>query len=161
MLSQIGSRPLDPRVQRVIDRCAKLACIAITRAHTQDKIRRQALEDPLTGLPNRALLRDRFEQALAGARRYGFSVGLVLVDLDRFKDINDTLGHEVGDRVLRHVATQIESSVRASDTLARLGGDEFALLMPGLSDVDEAEQIARRAVAALEGELRLDDVLLN
>lgn len=161
VLRHDGSRPVEAHLQPVIDRCTKLACIAITRAHTEDKIRRQALEDPLTGLPNRALLRDRFEQALAGARRYGFLVGLVLFDLDRFKDINDMLGHEVGDRVLRHVATQIESSIRASDTLARLGGDEFALLMPGLRDVAEAAQIAERALAALQQELRLDQVLVK
>ena len=130
-------------MQQVIERCTKLASLAITRAHTEEKIRRQALEDPLTGLPNRALLRNRFEQALEHAGRSGVLVGLVLFDLDRFKDINDTLGHEVGDRVLRHVAAQIESSIPPSDTLARLGGDEFALLMPDLRDVDDAERIAR------------------
>jgi diguanylate cyclase (GGDEF)-like protein/PAS domain S-box-containing protein len=161
VLSQDQSLAVDTRLQQVIERCIRLACIAITRAHTEDKIRRQALEDPLTGLPNRALLWDRFEQELAGARRSGLLLGVVLFDLDHFKDINDKFGHVVGDRALRAVAAQIGSSIRASDTLARLGGDEFALLVPGLRDVEEAEQITRKALARIEDELRVDDVLLK
>ena len=89
------------------------------------------------------------------ARRYGGLVGLVLYDLDRFKDINDTLGHEVGDRVLRHVAAQIEASMRPSDTLARLGGDEFVLLMPGLRTPMRPSGSPEGA-AALEQPLQLD-----
>jgi diguanylate cyclase (GGDEF)-like protein/PAS domain S-box-containing protein len=161
VLYQNEGLALDHRVPQVAERCVRLGRIAITRAHTEDKIRRQALEDPLTGLPNRALLWDRCEQALAGARRYGFQVGLVLFDLDHFKDINDTLGHDVGDRALRHVAASIQSSIRASDTLARLGGDEFALLMPGLRDIGEAEGITRKALATLDSELRVDGALLK
>ena len=161
VVSRDDSLPVDSRVRQIIERCIRLASIAITRAHTEDRIRRQALEDPLTGLPNRALLWDRFEQALAGARRYGLLVGVVLFDLDHFKEVNDTLGHEAGDRALRHVAAQIGSSIRESDTLARLGGDEFALLMPGLKDVGEAEQITRKALATLEDELHVDHVPLK
>ena len=146
VLYQEVPRPLDKAVIQVVERCTRLSAIAINRSHTEETIRRQALEDPLTGLPNRALLHDRFEQALVAARRYGGCVALVLYDLDRFKDINDTLGHEVGDLMLRHVAAQLQASMRAGDTVGRLGGDEFVLLMPGLQNPDEAVDIARRAL---------------
>ena len=161
LLSRDDSHSGDARLRQVIERCIRLASIAITRAHAEDKIRRQALEDPLTGLPNRALLWDRFEQALAGARRSGLLVGVVLFDLNHFKEINDKFGHVVGDRALREVAAQIGSAIRAGDTLARLGGDEFALLIPGLKNLDEAEQITRKALARLEDELAIDHLLLK
>ena len=90
-------------------------------------VRRLALHDLLTGLPNRTLLRDRLGQELARARREGGLVAVLLLDLDRFRDINDTLGHPVGDQLLCAVGQRISAAVRATDTLARLGGDEFAL----------------------------------
>ena len=89
-------------------------------------VRRLALHDRLTGLPNRTLLHDRLGQELAHARREGSMVAVLLLDLDRFKDVNDTLGHPVGDQLLCAVAQRITAAVRATDTLARLGGDEFA-----------------------------------
>jgi diguanylate cyclase (GGDEF)-like protein/PAS domain S-box-containing protein len=161
VLYQEVPRALGKAVMQVIERCTRLSAIAINRSHTEETIRRQALEDPLTGLPNRALLHDRFEQALVAARRYGGSVGLVLYDLDRFKDINDTLGHEVGDLMLRHVATQLQGAMRPGDTVGRLGGDEFVLLMPGLQDPDEAVGVARTALDSLEQPLQLEEALLK
>jgi diguanylate cyclase (GGDEF)-like protein len=161
VLYQEVARPLDKAVIQVVERCTRLSAIAINRSHTEETIRRQALEDPLTGLPNRALLHDRFEQALVSARRYGGCVALVLFDLDRFKDINDTFGHEVGDLMLRHVAAQLQSSIRAGDTVGRLGGDEFVLLMPGLLNPDEAVNIARTALQSLEQPLQSDQAILK
>ena len=93
-------------------------------------VRRLALHDRLTGLPNRTLLHDRLGQELARARREGSMVAVLLLDLDRFRDVNDTLGHPVGDQLLCAVAQRITAAVRATDTLARLGGDEFVLVQP-------------------------------
>src|SRR4029079_19074398 len=85
--------------------------------------------DALTGLPNRVLLLDRLQQAIAAARRDGTSLSLLLMDLDRFKEVNDTLGHHAGDLLLQQVGTRLHSAVRQVDTIARLGGDEFAVIL--------------------------------
>lgn len=98
---------------------------------TQEQLAHQALHDSLTGLPNRVLLHDRLEQALSVAQRDGACLALCLLDLDRFKDVNDTLGHHCGDLLLREVATRLRQALRDVDTIARLGGDEFAILLPG------------------------------
>src|SRR4051794_11741650 len=106
-----------------------LPLIALLRSGRQAvDHQREALHDALTGLPNRMLLGDRIEQALALSRRSGTMTAVMLMDLDRFKDINDTLGHQQGDRVLQAVADRLSQSVRESDTVARLGGDEFAIV---------------------------------
>ncbi len=161
VLYQASGRAVDAMVSQVVERCIRLSAIAINRARAEEMIRRQALEDPLTGLPNRALLHDRFEQALVAARRYGGYVALMLYDLDRFKDINDALGHEVGDLMLRHVAAQLQQAMRPGDTVSRLGGDEFVLLAPALQSPDQAMDIARNALQALEQPLQLREALLK
>jgi diguanylate cyclase (GGDEF)-like protein/PAS domain S-box-containing protein len=109
----------------------------------------QALHDSLTELPNRLLLQDRFEQALEASQRDGKSLGFLLLDLDRFKDINDAHGHKVGDFVLQQVASKVRSVVRASDTVARLGGDEFAILQSSVPDRGAAVVMANKILAAL------------
>ena len=98
----------------------------------QDALTEQATHDALTGLPNRSLLIDRLTQALALATRLETSVGLIFVDLDHFKEINDTGGHAAGDAVLREVAERLLSAVRPMDSVSRLGGDEFVVLLPAL-----------------------------
>jgi diguanylate cyclase (GGDEF)-like protein len=121
--------------------------------------RQQALHDALTGLPNRTLLRHRAEAALDGAAPG--SVALMLIDLDRFKEINDTLGHAHGDVVLQAVADRLRGAVRATDTVARLGGDEFAVLLPGVEGPAAAEELAARALAALVGGVEADGISLD
>lgn len=106
----------------------------------------QAHTDPLTGLPNRSLLTDRLTQALAAARREGHKVGLLFVDLDKFKPVNDTFGHAAGDQVLQLVASRMTGSVRASDTVARVGGDEFVLVLPGIRAAEDAMNKAAEVI---------------
>jgi len=126
------------------------------RVRVEEALRRQALHDALTGLPNRTLLGDRLGHALAAARRDRAPLALFLMDLDRFKEVNDTLGHDAGDALLREVGQRIQEALRASDTVARLGGDEFAVLLPG-DDQESAVGAARKLLAALAAPVTLRD----
>ena len=118
-------------------------------------IERRADHDGLTGLPNRILFGDRLSRALAHARRNDLPVAVMVVDLDRFKSVNDSLGHAAGDELLRQTALRMRTSVRDEDTVARLGGDEFALLLPHVSGVDGAIAVARRLLAAFAEPIEL------
>ena len=119
------------------------------------QLRHLASHDPLTGLPNRLLLDDRVAQAIAQANRQGHEFALLVVDLDRFKLINDSLGHRAGDDLLREVAQRLKSAVRAVDTTARLGGDEFVILVDGPVMRAEAVAIGRRAIEVMRPSMRL------
>jgi diguanylate cyclase (GGDEF)-like protein len=123
------------------------------------RLRHQALHDDLTDLPNRTLLYDRMEDALTAAERGGEPAALLLVDLDRFKEVNDTLGHDTGDRLLEEVAARLQGVVRRGDTLARLGGDEFAVLLRGLPDRGMAAELAGRLQDAIARPFTLDGVV--
>jgi diguanylate cyclase (GGDEF)-like protein len=120
----------------------------------------QALHDPLTGLPNRELFGDRVEQAIRASDRGLQPAALLLLDLDRFKDVNDTLGHHHGDRLLGQVAARLTGTLRAVDTVARLGGDEFAVLLPDAT-ADGAAAVAQKVRTALHQPLTLDGVGLD
>ncbi|GAA2817079.1 putative bifunctional diguanylate cyclase/phosphodiesterase [Nonomuraea rubra] len=120
----------------------------------------QALHDELTGLPNRKLLIVSTEEALAEARQ-DERVGLFLLDLDRFKEVNDTLGHPVGDRLLQLIAHRLTHSVRPGDVVARLGGDEFAVLLPSIRDAHAAREVAARLRAALTEPVRLEGMTFD
>lgn len=112
--------------------------------------------DHLTGLPNRVLFFDRLQQALAQTRRHAQEMAIVFIDLDRFKDVNDTLGHSAGDSLLQQVSARIRESLRATDTVGRLGGDEFALILPGLESGEEAIVAAQRLMTVLEAPFMLE-----
>jgi diguanylate cyclase (GGDEF)-like protein/PAS domain S-box-containing protein len=126
------------------------------RKEAQERTRRLALHDPLTGLPNRTLFHDRLRHALAEARRHERRVALLMLDLDHFKDTNDTLGHTAGDRLLAEVARRLDACVRASDTVARLGGDEFALVLTEVPKADSAAVVARKVVHMLAEPVQLE-----
>jgi diguanylate cyclase (GGDEF)-like protein len=119
------------------------------RIKTQTRLAYLASHDPLTGLPNRTLLHDRLGREMDVARRRGHILALHYLDLDHFKNVNDTLGHAVGDSLLREVATRLLACVRQGDTVARMGGDEFAVLQGGLTDVDAAKGLAQRVIETL------------
>jgi diguanylate cyclase (GGDEF)-like protein len=121
----------------------------------------QALHDPLTGLPNRALLTERLRHSLERAASVGGTVGVVFIDLDRFKFVNDSLGHAVGDSVLIETATRLRSIVRGSDTLARFGGDEFVIVCDTCSDADAVRALAGRVLAAVEAPIEAGDTIVR
>lgn len=119
------------------------------RKQAEERISHLATRDPLTGLPNRLLLQDRLDQGLVNARRSRQSLALMFIDLDRFKNINDSLGHDVGDLLLKEVAERMQGCLRKGDTLSRLGGDEFVVTVEGLQHAEDAGQVARKILAAL------------
>jgi diguanylate cyclase (GGDEF)-like protein len=126
-----------------------------------DDSRHRATHDGLTGIPNRVLFNDRLDEALRQADRQDTSVGLLLLDLNRFKEINDTLGHHQGDLLLEAVADRLSGSVRAVDTVARLGGDEFGVLMPGVASTADAAVLAQRLLAQLQRPAALHGVVVD
>lgn len=127
------------------------------RKSYQEQLEHRATHDPLTGLPNRVLLKDRIEQAIAHGRRHGSEVAVMLVDLDRFKNVNDSMGHQVGDVLLQEVAHRLEECLRGTDTVARfdggtvarLGGDEFALVLSEMADDERLSTVIQRVLAEI------------
>ena len=127
-------------------------CTNITkRKVAEERAEWLATRDALTGLPNRVLLHDRLEQSVVNAARHATGFAFMFIDLDRFKNINDSLGHDAGDQLLKGVAQRLSECVRASDTVARLGGDEFAVILENLRDDDDegAQQVADKMIAAM------------
>lgn len=122
---------------------------------------RKANFDALTELPNRDLFHDRLEQEIKKAVRSGLPIALLLIDLDQFKEVNDTLGHEIGDLLLQHAANRIVNCVRATDTVARLGGDEFTVVLPQLHDVLVARQLAQKIISRLAEPFYLRDEIIH
>jgi diguanylate cyclase (GGDEF)-like protein len=120
--------------------------------------RHQALHDSLTDLPNRVLFNDRIEQALRQARRERLLGAVLLIDLDRFKEVNDTLGHQKGDLLLKEIGVRLGGALRESDTIARLGGDEFGVLLPSLGSAAGATKVAEKIRASLEHVFLVDDL---
>jgi diguanylate cyclase (GGDEF)-like protein/PAS domain S-box-containing protein len=122
----------------------------------EEKIRHMAHHDALTGLPNRVLLHDRVGQAIAQAQRNREVLALLFIDLDRFKTVNDSLGHHVGDLLLKTVAQRLEACTRGSDTIARIGGDEFVVLLGDLDQPEDARHVAQKVLDALSGPAMID-----
>src|SRR5258705_492232 len=139
---------------RATSRCAS----APKRKRGEGRAGSLATRDPLTGLPNRVLLHDRLEQGVFNAARHHTGFAFMFIDLDRFKTINDSLGHQVGDELLKRVAARLTVCVRATDTVARLGGDEFAVILENLEDDDDegAQQVAEKMIAAMGAPMLID-----
>jgi diguanylate cyclase (GGDEF)-like protein len=129
---------------------------AVERKRSEMRLNYLAQYDPLTAIPNRQYFNDQLERATARARREGTKVALFFLDLDQFKVINDTLGHNAGDKLLREMAGRLRESIRAGDVLARLGGDEFAVLLEGLSGALEAELVARSILEVVAEPFQVD-----
>ena len=126
------------------------------RKRMEEQLKHQATHDPLTGIPNRVLFEDRLERALLSCRRSGDAVALLFLDLDGFKEVNDSLGHLAGDKLLQTVAERLRRSVRDDDTVARIGGDEFVALLPGVGTSADAENVARKLLAAIQEPIELE-----
>ncbi|MFC4933189.1 EAL domain-containing protein [Massilia sp. GCM10023247] len=149
-------RARDELEVRVAERTAELAGAnallqeeILERRQAEARVHHMAYHDSLTGLPNRALLADRLERAILAAQRADGKLAIMFLDLDRFKNINDSLGHATGDHLLREVAGRLCRAVRASDTVARLGGDEFVVLVPGVHALEECSAIGDKIIEAL------------
>lgn len=119
------------------------------RKEMEEQVQHLAYHDPLTGLPNRMLFTDRLQQALATAKRDHAQLALLFIDLDKFKPINDTHGHHVGDLLLKEVAQRIRYCLRVSDTVARIGGDEFVVLLPMIKAEQDALEVAEKIRCSL------------
>jgi len=122
----------------------------------ENQLAHQAFHDPVTNLPNRALFSDRVQHALTRAERTGSTVAIMFIDLDDFKTVNDSLGHQAGDVVLQHVASRLTDAIRPTDTVARFGGDEFAVLLDGVKDSQDAADAAVRMLRSLERQIEVD-----
>jgi diguanylate cyclase (GGDEF)-like protein len=149
-----GDISLRRSEQGFLDSAAKLAALAVERRVLYDQLSFRARHDELTGLENRASLFDRLAREIGAVALNGGLLGVIYLDLDNFKSINDTLGHPAGDAVLQEAARRMQATVRLSDALARLGGDEFVVLLPGLGHCEDAERIAAHLVESLSLPIR-------
>jgi diguanylate cyclase (GGDEF)-like protein/PAS domain S-box-containing protein len=141
----------DGRAQRLIG----VAMNITERKIAEQRVAHMAHHDALTGLPNRVLLRDRIQQAIAQAHRNGTQLAVLFLDLDRFKTINDSLGHQLGDRLLQSVASRILVCVREGDTVSRVGGDEFVIVIPGIGSSSDASSVASKILEVLASAFHL------
>jgi diguanylate cyclase (GGDEF)-like protein/PAS domain S-box-containing protein len=128
-----------------------------TELNAERRAQYLALHDPLTGLPNRELLNERLDQAVANVSRRQEVAAVLCLDLDHFKDVNDTLGHTAGDLLIRRCAERLEACVREIDTVARIGGDEFAIVQVGLAEPDDAQRLCRRLLETIDMPFDLDN----
>ncbi len=146
-----------PIETRLVDIVTHTAGIAIERKLAEDRIQFMANHDALTGLPNRALIKDRFTEAAARAQRNGTWATVAFIDLDNFKCVNDSLGHSVGDRLLKVVASRMVACLKPTDTVARLGGDEFIILLADhAKSADILAATLQRLRAAIAEPVHLD-----
>jgi diguanylate cyclase (GGDEF)-like protein/PAS domain S-box-containing protein len=150
-------RAAAPGEVEALSAAAALVALAIERKRADAEVTQLAQFDTLTGLPNRNLFLDRLNQAVKLAAREEWSTALFFIDLDNFKEVNDTLGHSFGDRLLRAVGERLRASLREGDTVARLSGDEFTVILEDVGDHERARGTARKLLEDLERPLRLDE----
>ena len=146
----------DARSLQIVSAVAAQLGSVMQRKLTEERLHHLAHHDPLTDLPNRVLFNDRLDQAIHDASRHGSVVGVAFLDLDRFKTINDSLGHGVGDLLLQGVATRLWQVLREGDTVARLSGDEFAIILASMRSVDDAARMAQKIIASLAEPFHVD-----
>jgi diguanylate cyclase (GGDEF)-like protein len=147
--------PYTEKDQELLQFVSTQVVTAIERQQLYARLHRMAQYDELTGLPNRACFRDRLTTALARVRRNGGRIALLYVDLDRFKQVNDTYGHGGGDQLLRAVADRLTACVRDADTVARLGGDEFVVLLESIAEPEDAQRVVEKVRSAFEQPLSI------
>lgn len=138
-----------PDIIRLLKMLGGIIALAMERKKTEEKLEHMAYSDSLTGLPNRPLFFDRLAQALVRARRRQQSLAVLFIDLDRFKSVNDTSGHDVGDMLLKQAAQRLRSCVREEDTIARMGGDEFTVILTDLEKPEHAALVCRKILACM------------
>ncbi len=155
VFSKRASEATEPEKQ-LMEAASRLAAIAIEHRAMTDLLAFQAGHDSLTSLDNRASFETRLFDAISCASAKGEQLAVLYVDLDRFKQVNDTFGHSSGDQLLRQVAARMRRCIRKSDTLARIGGDEFCVLLPGLRDTSEADRVAQAIICAVRSAFMLD-----
>ncbi|GEM_PF-663581 len=151
-----STEALDDQIRMVLHEMAQIAAIGFEQSKLFDQLLEKAQYDPLTGLPNRLLLDDRIQQLIHDAERHDHSVAALMIDLDEFKLVNDTLGHAAGDQLLYQVGERLSRAMRASDTIARFGGDEFVVVVP-LSEAADASQVCERVLSELHAPISVDD----
>ena len=162
-LAVMDDKPMldKKRTLSILKIFAARAGAEMERKRTENAMRDMAYHDALTGLPNRILLHDRLEMALVQANRNNTLVGLLYIDFDRFKQINDTLGHDVGDKLLQEVGNRLKKCLRQQDTVARLGGDEFILLLPEITNPEDAGTLAQKLLETVRAPIYIGDHKLN
>lgn len=158
-ITVFAPQPRRPTPQEIflIDGACRTAEVAITKRRAEDRLAYLAQRDALTGLPNRDLLQDRLRHAIEYANRQQHHVGVLYVDLDHFKHVNDTLGHHMGDQFLRAVSERLNGSVRAVDTVARQGGDEFVVVLEDIVDEEDVSDVAQKILDSLSQPVLLAD----
>jgi diguanylate cyclase (GGDEF)-like protein/PAS domain S-box-containing protein len=161
-ISRTGKKIVAEVNERPIEIEGKNAILSVARDITERKRTEQQLayiatHDALTDLPNRVLFNDRLTLALAQAERHRQKLAVLLFDIDRFKDVNDTLGHNVGDQLLRLISKRLKGNLRKGDTLARMGGDEFLLLVPHIAELDNATEVVRKILESFQEPFILED----
>jgi len=158
-LAEEALRELIGSLESVVAERTSLLSAAVQELSTaKERVETLAHHDPLTGLPNRRLLLDRLQLAMANARRRKRQVGILFIDLDRFKEINDSLGHDAGDAVLKEVARRLKACVREGDTVSREGGDEFVVVLPDLEHREDARRVAEKTLRELGAPIRIGEV---
>jgi diguanylate cyclase (GGDEF)-like protein/PAS domain S-box-containing protein len=152
-----GPARVSERLSRLVQAVAAQFGGILQKKHMEQRLHYMAHYDVLIGLPNRVLVRDRLSQAIAEAGRHGRLLGVAMLDLDRFKTVNDSLGHAWGDRLLTEVAARLRRAVREDDTIARLGGDEFTLILCDMAQLDDAARVAQKILACFAEPFRIDE----
>ncbi len=159
-LLRVSMPPLAADELAFLQAIANVLADAIERLHAEEDVRHQALHDALTGLPNRTLFSDRLQQTIAAACREPAPFSVLMIDLNRFKEINDTLGHTIGDQVLRQIGPRLSPLLRPGDTLARLGGDEFMVLLP-TAGIPQAQEVTRRILEGMREPFALGELTVT